>query len=69
MEERYWEQFMTTGKIDDYLSYKGFSICAQVMDKYSNALLRDCTDKTESKGQGSESGNSYRNGTIIRSYR
>ena len=54
MEERYWKQFMTTGKVDDYLSYKEVSICEE---------------RTESKGQGSESDNSYRNGAILRSYR
>ena len=26
MEERYWEQFLTTGKVDDYLKYKGIKV-------------------------------------------
>jgi len=67
MEREYWEQFMTTGKVDDYLSYKGFSICSQVMEKYKNPAT--CEGRAESKGQGSESDNSYRNGAILRSYR
>ena len=67
MKERYWEQFMTTGKVDDYLSYKGFSICTQVMEKYKNP--KTCKCEAESKGQDSESDNSYRNGTVVRSYR
>lgn len=25
MEEAYWKQFITTGKIEDYLQYKGIS--------------------------------------------
>ena len=25
MEEAYWQQFMTTGKIEDYLQFKGVS--------------------------------------------
>lgn len=67
MEERYWKQFMTTGKVDDYLSYRGFSICTQVMEKYKESMA--CESGAESKGQGSESDNSYRNGDILRSYR
>lgn len=29
MKETYWEQFMTTGKIDDYLNYKNGATEAQ----------------------------------------
>lgn len=25
MEETYWKQFMTTGKVEDYLQFKGVS--------------------------------------------
>jgi len=67
MEEKYWEQFMASGKVDDYLNYKGCSICSQVMERYKDPVA--CEDRTESKGQGSESDNSYRNGAILRSYR
>lgn len=58
MEEKYWEQFMKTGQVNDYLCYKGFSICAQVMERHQ-----------ESKGKSSESDNGHGNGTILRSYR
>ena len=34
MEEKYWKQFLETGKIDDYLTYKGMEICHQVMERY-----------------------------------
>ena len=69
MEEKYWKQFMTTGKIDDYLGYKGVSICAQIMKKYEDISFENCKSLAESKGQYSESDNSYGNGLILRSYR
>lgn len=34
MEERYWKQFMETGKVEDYLYYRGMQICSQVMNAY-----------------------------------
>lgn len=34
MEEKYWQQFLATGKITDYLNYKGMEICRRVMDSY-----------------------------------
>lgn len=34
MEEEYWDRFMETGKITDYLYYKGMAICKQVMDSH-----------------------------------
>lgn len=36
MEEKYWKQFLETGKITDYLYYKGMQICSQVMDRYES---------------------------------
>lgn len=35
MEKEYWEQFFKTGKIKDYLYYKGIAICRQVMARYT----------------------------------
>lgn len=35
MEEQYWKRFLETGKIKDYLYYKGMTICRQVMESYS----------------------------------
>ncbi len=29
MEEKYWKQFMKTGRIVDYLYYRGMKICLQ----------------------------------------
>ena len=34
MEEMYWKQFLETGKVEDYLTYKGMEICRQVMKKH-----------------------------------
>lgn len=34
MEEEYWKRFFETGKIKDYLYYKGMGICRQVMESY-----------------------------------
>ena len=31
MEEIYWNRFLETGKIEDYLYYKGMEICAEIM--------------------------------------
>lgn len=36
MEQTYWEQFMHTGSVDDYLYYKGVETCRKVMDKYED---------------------------------
>lgn len=33
MEEIYWNRFLETGKIEDYLYYKGIEICAEIMEK------------------------------------
>ena len=34
MEEMYWQQFLETGKVEDYLTYRGIEICRQVMKKH-----------------------------------
>ena len=34
MEEKYWNKFMASGNVHDYLNYRGISICAEVMRKY-----------------------------------
>lgn len=35
MEERYWNEFMESGKVKDYLYSKGLGICSRIMDKYT----------------------------------
>lgn len=34
MEEQYWNRFAETGKITDYLNYRGIMLCIQVMSRY-----------------------------------
>lgn len=34
MEEEYWKQFTMTGKVEDYLSYKGIQTCQDIIKKY-----------------------------------
>ena len=36
MEEEYWKQFAMTGKVEDYLSYKGIETCQNIMKKYED---------------------------------
>ena len=33
MEEAYWKQFMTTGKVEDYLQFKGVSEREKLKEK------------------------------------
>ncbi len=35
MEERYWNEFMESGKVTDYLYSKGLGICSRIMEKYT----------------------------------
>ena len=41
MEEKYWKQFMKTGRIVDYLYYRGMKICYRVMKKTYESDYRD----------------------------
>ena len=34
MEELYWNRFTETGKITDYLTYRGITLCKQVMSRF-----------------------------------
>ena len=34
MEEKYWNQFMASGSVSDYLHYRGIAVCAEVMRRY-----------------------------------
>lgn len=33
MEEAYWKQFMTTGKVTDYLQFKGMAECKEGLEQ------------------------------------
>lgn len=34
MEEQFWNRFTETGKIEDYLTYRGIAICKQAMRRH-----------------------------------
>ena len=34
MEELYWNRFTETGKITDYLTHRGITLCKQVMSRF-----------------------------------
>lgn len=36
MKQEYWEQFAKSGKVEDYLFYKGMEICQSIMEKYED---------------------------------
>ena len=36
MKEDYWERFVKTGKVEDYLTYRGMARCEAVMNRYRN---------------------------------
>ncbi len=48
MDEEYWRRFLETGKIIDYLNYKGMAICKRVMDNYT--LGASCKVGSDAKG-------------------
>lgn len=51
MEQKYWERFTETGRVEDYLYYKGMETCKNIMEQHEE-------HKSESVN------NSYRDGTI-----
>lgn len=34
MEEKFWNRFAETGKIADYLTYRGIAICEEVIRRH-----------------------------------
>ena len=38
MEEEYWERFLETGKVTDYLCYKGMQICKQIIKDHEGGI-------------------------------
>ena len=55
MEKEYWEHFWSTGKIEDYLYYKGMAICKNVMERHGNEAAGE-SDNSDGNGA---SGNTY----------
>lgn len=37
MEQEYWERFLSSGKVEDYLEYKGMEICSSTISKYESS--------------------------------
>lgn len=66
MQEEYWDSFKNSGKITDYLYYKGMGICERVMNKYSgdtcNAakIEEKASESNNSNGNGNSDGSSWR---------
>lgn len=38
MEESYWNKFMASGTVEDYLTYKGMEMCKQKMQQHSTEM-------------------------------
>lgn len=36
MEQKYWERFTQTGRVEDYLYYKGIETCKHIMERYED---------------------------------
>ena len=36
--EGYWDRFMRSGAVKDYLEYKGMERCMEIMQKYDSAV-------------------------------
>ena len=34
--EEYWDRFMRSGAVRDYLEYKGIEMCMEIMQKYDD---------------------------------
>lgn len=57
MKENYWNQFMTSGRIDDYLNYK-------MHEKKSSVIPEQCCGKEQR-----ESDRTYRDGPLDYAHR
>ena len=71
MEDRYWDRFIRTGAVTDYLYYKGMDICRQVMGRCETdaASADGAHDVRQTGGRISESDYGDRNGASRISYR
>ena len=63
MKEEYWEQFMVSGRVDDYLLYRA----ENVREQSCHAANRQ--KDMEGRGKCSESGNGYGDGAFRHSCR
>ena len=45
--EEYWDRFVASGKIEDYLYYKGMSICEETINRYKEGDTIGKSDYTD----------------------
>ena len=62
MEESYWNKFMASGTVEDYLTYKVMEICRQTINKYSRetAGMENESVKSDNRNGDDSVGSSYR---------
>lgn len=56
MEEMYWKRFLETGKIADYLYYKGMEICKNIMENHGS----EAAGESDYGDRHGACGNTYR---------
>ena len=57
MEETYWNKFLATGSVEDYLNYRGIQICADVMRRYDHSDTAGTGEMSIESGNGDGHGN------------
>ena len=55
MEEKYWDRFLETGKITDYLFYKGMDVCEQAQESHKGEISGK-SDYSDRNDTGSDAG-------------
>lgn len=51
MEEAYWKQFMTTGRVEDYLHFKGVSNIEGKMQAEEENVIKATTDRDKRQSE------------------
>ncbi len=51
MKEKYWQQFVSTGKIEDYLGYKNINYTTQSQGKTEDTGA-NCSESDSTDGNG-----------------
>lgn len=70
MKEKYWDRFARTGRVEDYLYYKGMDICSQVIERHAEKdISGDAHRAEQTGGRISESDYGDRYGAARISYR
>ena len=53
VETRYWKRFLKTGKIVDYLYYRGMMTCKEIMERCEGEA---CVESDYGNWEGADSG-------------